>query len=158
MESTGKRFTGSCRILLLVCLVNLTSGCFVAHPVEEVPAPSTEIQVALTDEAAARISLQAGRALQGVTGRVLTADADSLILSVRWTEIAGGSSGRPGPDVVRLAQADIEQINRPRFSLARSLVLAGGIALVAVGIVAGILNAGGGDSEDEPGPDPPQPR
>lgn len=146
------------RLLLLGCFVNLVTGCFVPQPVEETPAPATDIQVRLTEGAARRVSLQAGRALEGVSGRVLRVDDDSLVLAVRWREIAGGSTGRPGADIVRLARSDIEQIQRPRFSLSRTLMLGGVVALAIAAFASGFLDSGGGSPDDGSGGGPPNPQ
>lgn len=139
------------RLLLVLTLVNLTTGCFVSQPIEGDPAPETEVQVLLTEEAALRVSQQAQRPVGALAARVMQVRPDSLVLAVRWREIASGSSGRPGPDVVRLARSEIESIERPQFSLRKTLVLAGVAVVVAGAIVGGIMQGFGGNTDDGPG-------
>lgn len=138
------------RLLLLVCLVNLTTGCFVSQPIEGDPVPETDVQILLTEDAALRISRQAGRPVGALAAQVVQVRPDSLILAVRWREIASGSSGRPGPDVVRLARSEIESIERPQFSLRQTLVLVGVTAVVVAAIVGGIMQGFGGNTTDGP--------
>lgn len=144
------------RVLLLACLLNLTTaGCFSPQPLGEAPAPDTDVQVRLGDEAARRISYQAGRAVGVVSGRVVRSDPDSLVLAVRWREIAGGSSGRPGPDVVRLGASDIVEVMRPQFSLSRTLFLVGGVALLVAALGSDLFGTGGGNPDDGENGRPP---
>lgn len=139
------RFGRACfHFFLLGCLVNLTAGCFVPQPIEHVPEPSTEVQIELNEQAKARLSYQARLPVNSVTGRVLQASRDSIILAVRWGEVAGGSYGRPGPDVVRLSQLDIARISQPRFDLGRTVLFTGIMTAVAVVVVGGILGSGVG--------------
>lgn len=149
MERRRRRLRAGFDIVVLVCLLNLTTGCFVPQPVEEAPAPGADVQVRLTEPAQARISVQAGRAVEAVAGRVIRIDADSLIVAVRWGEIAGGSSGRPGPDVVRLAQSEIDDLMRPRFSLSRTLALGVVVAASIVLLASGALGIGGGTPDEQ---------
>ena len=142
------------RIFLLGCLANLTAtGCFVPQPVEDIPAPSSNVQIRLSDPAQMRISRQAGRPVTGVTGEVVQADGDSIIVAVRWREIARGSTGRIGPDVVRLSQVDVAEMYEPQFSLTRTIVFAGIITAVGIFVVGGLLEGGSGSSNDTPGDD-----
>lgn len=142
-------------LLLLLSLVNLTTGCFATQPIEGTPEPESEVQVVLTEEAALRVSRQARRPVEGVAGRVIQAGPDSLVLAVRWREIAGGSSGRPGPDVVRLAMSEIESIQRPEFSFRQTLVMVVVGAVVVAALVGGVLQAGTGNNGDGPTDNPP---
>lgn len=156
MEHRRRRHRAVFDIVVLICLLNLTTGCFVPQPLEEAPAPGTDVQVRLTEPAQSRISVQAGRVVEAVAGRVVRLDADSLVLAVRWREIAGGSYGRPGPDVVRLARAEIADLQRPRFSLTRTVAFGAAVALAIVVVASGALGIGGGTpDEKEPGEDDP---
>lgn len=149
---------GILRLLLVVSLLNLTTGCFVPQPVDEWPGPAADVQLRLSDEAAERISRQAQQPVEGVAGQVVRITPDSVIVAVRWGQIAGGSSGRPGPDVVRLARSEVEEVATPRFSLTRTLLLAGALTLAGIAIATGLFGiAAGNPGEDDgegPGPNP----
>lgn len=144
------------RIVLIGCLLNLTAGCFTLRPVDdEIPPPQANLRVRLNPEASARISAQAGRPVEQVVGQVIQADADSLVLAVRWGEMIGAQVGRLGPDVVRLARVEAVEITRPQLSPVRTALLAGGIAaviLALIGIGIESVDSGGDDGGGLPQP------
>jgi hypothetical protein len=144
-------------VILAGSLLNLSlGGCFPLQPVEGMPAPASDVRVHLTEPAATRVSSQTRLPVTSVSGQVVRAVADSLVLLVHWGDLARSAQGWTVDDTVRFGGTDIERIEAPRFSLTRSLLFAGGAVLVIVGLlsfVPGAFNPGGDDD-----PDPPEPR
>lgn len=153
----GIRARKSLGLLLTAALANLTlAGCFPLQPVEGLPAPESDVRVELTEAAATRISSRTVLPISSVAGRVMRADEDSLVLIVRWREMAATARGRTEAEVVRLGRSDIQSIDARRFSLSRTVLFVAGGALLIAGLLS--LAPGTLSPRDDGEPPPPEPR
>jgi hypothetical protein len=133
-----------------MALVLVLSGCsvYVSHPPDAPPPPGTEVRVRLTTPGAVRVSRFFGQPVEEIQGRLLSANGDSLGLSLaRVTEY-----GRPwdAADTLMVAREEYFQLDEKRLDGKRTALLVGGVGVVSGIVIGALFRAATRGGEGEP--------
>ena len=139
--------------LMLVPLV--LQGCYVPRPAELVSiAPGEEVNIVLSDTGLEHLrDISAGTSSE-VNGRMQTLTADSLTIAtrLRGPAYAGPAFGNLR-QVFTFALSDIDQVTVPELNRGRTAFVMTGALVIAVTVIANLLDFIGGNPEFDDPPD-----
>lgn len=136
----------------LILLPLLSLGCYVPKPADLGSiAPGEEFRIVLSDEGRERLSELSTEAGGELSGQLLNLTGDSLTITTRLR----GPAYAPGFGNLRqamsFARSDIDQVTVPQLDRVRTSVIVAGALVVAVTVVAALLDfVGSNDSTTDP--------
>lgn len=139
------RLRTSLRLVALVCVGALLSGCYSYVPVER-PSPGTTVRIRVP----LRSGVEGSSASQGtldLEGRVLAA-GDSIVMETTTRRELGTFRVLTALDTVRVARAGLLGLEERVFSRPKTLGLTALVTAGAAGLVLGALDAAGGQKGD----------
>lgn len=140
-------------LVLVASLFNLVA-CTEYTPVQNgVDATvGKEVRVRLTDQGTVDVAPRIGLRAQSVEGILQAITDSSLSLSVRKVSREGGIEDTYAGEQLSMARRDFETVETSRTSVARSLLLTGGLVAAALLLARGAVDLSGGKGS---GPPPP---
>lgn len=142
------------RTFLVLCLAILT-GCFSYVPAGEVPlAPGTAVRTQLTEPTELRVPDNSLGDATEVTGSLLRQDPDTLVLSASSLRSRSGYSIPAEGATISLPVERVARIERRRFDLVRSALLAVAAFGLTFLLSEGASGIGGGGPDGVPNPNP----
>lgn len=125
------------RAALAVGMATLSTACYSMRPTMQIePRTDVEYRLELTD--AARVAVQdlLGPEVRDITGKVVRRDGDDVTIAVSEVAYLRGEMRRMTGEPVHVNRQQLYAVTEKEFSVAKSLLLAGGVA-VAVGVFMG---------------------
>lgn len=146
----GARFAGVLRVAISLGLVCVSAGCYELRPSMQIePKADAEFKLELTDAARVAVAEKLGVAVKDVTGRVVRRDGDDVVLAVREVTYLTGDILTMKGEEVHFNRQQLSSANERTFSMGKSL-LAAGVVAVAVGFLLGskgLLGSGGSSGD-----------
>jgi hypothetical protein len=129
------------------------SGCYVPDPADLASlAPGEELRIVLSDQGVAHLrdlSTVTSEQLHGQLS-ILTADSVTITTRLRGPAYAGSSFGNLR-QALTFAREDIRQVTVPRLDPTRTAVIAASAVIVAITVIARLLDfVGSNDRLDNP--------
>ncbi len=148
------------RVPFGLLLLPLLAGCYVNRPFAELrpePAPGTRLVIELTDAGRVAMAPQVGPDVDRVEGALIQRSDSQYVLGVSKVFGLYGALQKWEGEQMTFPTPYVRRLFERRFSLGRTLIVAGGMAtgLVVLGVSTSLLAGGGNDSG--PGPNPPPP-
>ncbi|HWZ59567.1 MAG TPA: hypothetical protein VNW46_11390, partial [Gemmatimonadaceae bacterium] len=130
-------------------LVLATVNCF-TYPAQsdQRVQPGHDVRLTLNDAGTTELAPRLGPQVGEVTGRLRGVDSAGYEVALtRTTTLRGQDNGWNG-EVVTIPRSDVAETRQRTFSVVRSVILCAGIVgvAVAVGLIAGGGNSGGGQA------------
>lgn len=141
-------------LIALVLSVPALAGCYEYVPISAAsPNVGQDVTLEITDAGRVQLSDRFGAGLAAIEGRVQTAQADQLVLSVYRVSHINGDAAMWSGETVRLNRSYVGQTKGRELSRTRTTLVAVGAvaavgALLASARLAGVFNG----SSDEPTP------
>ncbi len=142
LRSTGSasrrnRTARALRSAIAAGSVSLVTACYDLRPTMQIePKQDVEYRIELTDAARVAVADQLGAEVREVTGRVIRRDGDDVTMAVSEIVYLKGDNHRMTGEQVHFNRQQLSSVNERTLSMAKSLILAGAIAL-AVGVFVG---------------------
>ena len=148
------------RVPLGLFLLPLLAGCYVNRPLLDSrpePAPGTRLVIELTDVGRVAMAPQVGPDVGRVEGALIQRSDSQYVLGVSKVFGLYGALQKWEGEQMAFPAPYVRRLYERRFSLARTLVVAGGmtVGLVVLGVSTSLLGGGGNDSGGGPTPPPP---
>ena len=144
------------RLLLFVAL-SASAGCFSYSRGTQL-SPGTRVGVDLTTRASADYTDRLGSTIDRLEGVLMASTADSLTLRVHRAKRLAGDWETWAGETISLPMQAVASWQQRKFSLARTAIAAGGLALMIWQLSnSGVLSGFGDRTDPEPKPIPPQP-
>ncbi len=145
------------RMPLGLILLPLLAGCYVNRPYAELrpePAPGTRLVIELTDAGRVALAPQMGTGVDRVEGALVQRSDSLYVLGVAKVFGLYGTLQKWEGEQIGFPTTYVRRLYERRFSLGRTVALAGG---AAVGVVALLLSTSlaGGGNDSGPGPNGP---
>ena len=142
------------RVPLGLLLLPLLAGCYVNRPYAELrpePVPGTRLVIELTDPGRAAMAPQIGPDVSRVEGALVQRSDSQFVLGVAKVYGLYGTLQKWEGERMAFPAAYVRRLYERRFSLGRTVAVAGG---AAVGFVALVLSTSllGSGNDSGPGP------
>jgi hypothetical protein len=134
---------------LVLPVVISAAGCFYYQPLETAaPQPGTYIEVVLTDSGTSHFWGYLGPDVANLRGRLVTANPQTLALSVQSVEQRHGQVLGWKGETVTLGREYVATMQERHLSTGRTVLLAGGTVVGFVAMISAVANlaAGSGGS------------
>jgi hypothetical protein len=146
------------RVPLGLFVLPLLAGCYVNRPLADSrlePAPGTRLVIELTDAGRAAMAPQVGPDVGRVEGALIQRSDSQYVLGVSKVFGLYGTLQKWEGEQMTFPAPYVRRLFERRFSLGRTLAVAGGmtVGLVVLGVSTSLLGGGGNDAG--PGPTPP---
>lgn len=133
----------------------LLSACYGYVPVAQPPAAEAQVRVTLTDAGTATMVGAVGPSIELIDGRLVRADADSVVLGVTQTTSRRGVESDWRGERIAVPRSGVATVEARRLSRVRTaLAVAGGVAVLVAGAVGFNRGVGSGGSGVRPLPTP----
>jgi hypothetical protein len=143
--------------LIALTLILWTAGCYTYKPVATVPAPGTEIQARLTNEAAIERSQGLDEPVTVLQGELLESNADGLRMVVVRDQLRDQFRRNVTfVDTLQVSTSEIQFVEVRSLSASRTSFMALAAAAAVALVVGAGINAGGDSGGDNGGGNPAQ--
>jgi hypothetical protein len=142
--------------LALAALIPVLHGCYEYVPIATASAPVGQfVELQVTDRGRVGLGDRFGSGVQVITGRLVSEQANDLVIAVSSIKNIDGETTRWSNDTTRVSRDFITTVKGRRLSTTRTalLALAGGVAVYLM--VSSKLLGAFADSEDEGDTGPP---
>jgi len=148
------------RRIAVLGLATSPAACYVYEPVSRLtPPPGREVRIELTEFGTTEVARSVGPNVVTLLGRLVSNSPDGYRVAIDAVRTArGGEQPWEGEGSVDVPAAAIARVEARTFSRERTILLATGLVVGAVAVVAGanaLGNDGGGSRG--PGGNPPPP-
>ncbi len=146
------------RVPLGLVLLPLLAGCYVNRPVADVqpePAPGTRLVIELTDVGRVAMAPQVGPDVGRVEGALIQRSDSQYVLGIQKVYGLYGALQKWEGEQMTFPKTYVRRLFERRFSLGRTLIVAGGVTACLVTLGASTSLLGGGGSDTGPGPSGP---
>ncbi|MEX2531998.1 MAG: hypothetical protein WD960_14615 [Gemmatimonadota bacterium] len=135
----------SLRILSLFLTVALLSGCYVHTATDmETVRPGDSVRLVITDAAVERLREGSAQIVEEMQGSLISASEDSLTIERRIGQEFRGSSFQKVRQRITVSHTEVRAVQAPELHTARTALLSGGIAVVAVFLISELIDFHGG--------------
>ena len=147
------------RVWVWPLLALLLSGCYSSVPLEgsaPAPAPGTRVVIELSDQGRIGMGRQLGSEVASVEGALVLHSDTSYVVAVSAIVGLWGSVSRWQGERVTIRPEFVRRLSERRFSMGRTVAVAG---VATAGFLAFVVSRSllGGGNEGGPGPEPPPP-
>ena len=143
------------RIFRVLPLLTSAAACYYYQPLDTPsPQPGTYMQVMLTDSGTSHFWGYLGPDVGNLQGRLISADPQSLALSVHSVEQRHGQILGWKGETVTLSREYVATMQERRFSKGRTGLLAAGAVMGLVAVVTALTNLGVGSGSGGGGGQP----
>lgn len=128
---------GSMRRAAIAMLLLLTSGCYAyttVPPTDLTPGGGRELRLTLTDAGSAELWRVLGPRAEAVDGRVTARDSSAFSVAVAQVVRSSGTEERWSGELIRVPQPAVARVQSRRFSTARTMLVAGGLAVITYAV------------------------
>jgi hypothetical protein len=146
--ASRRRLSGALALVLFANLLACTEYVPVRGTVD--PSAQPAVRVTLTDQGTIDVAPRIGMRAETLEGVLQSVSDSSLAMSVQKVSREGGIEDSYAGEPLTLLPRDYESVAKARTSVARSLVLAGGIIAGAFLLARGAGDLVGGDSGGHP--------
>ena len=140
------------RLLLVLSICLLATGCFHYVPVAEVPPQGTPVRVRLAPPLPIELADLTAHNIVEIRGEVATAQPDRIVLSAFTLLSAAEVEYLAGGQTVPLSRDAVAALDQKRISPARTALATAVLVAAGYAIQLGLRSLGGGNGGDDGGP------